>query len=845
MKTHWRETLLVTFAYAIMAAVMTYPLLLQLSVGVASHSQDVWILLWDNWWVQHALATGQNIFFTTLMFYPNGVSLAAHSFSFTHTAISLLFQVFTDPIAAYNLGIFLIFPVSGLGMYWLAREVTRSRWAAWIAGLIYAFAPYHMTQALGHPHLSYVQFIPFAVLFVLKAIATPRVKYLVAAIVGFTLTAYAGPHLLVLAFTWLALFLPFAFLAERRRVDRGAIVSVSAIVMGTLLLSLPLILPAALDVLSGQSMEELQTGDFDNTQTDALAYFVPTRYQPVFGAALTDTYRNLGKNNQWMPYLGYAALLLAVAGVATQRRRALGWLIAGLTCIVLALGAQLRVNGVTYTDIPLPFTVLQNVFPFSFLRSPDRFNVVVSLSLAVLAAFGFAALERRWPGSRRGLAVIASGLIVFEYLSVPYPMMSPPVSSPFFEQLALDADTQGIVDLPMGRNLSKVYLYWQTIHHQPLVEGHVSRTPAHAYDFIDGNALLSRWRAEQPLESDPFLQALRQGNHVDPALVDVSHQLRQLADAGVRYIVLHKKFARPDQLAAWRDWLTFSPVYEDDELVVYRTDPQWGRDFTPAYSLNDAIGLIRATLLEPDQNGLIRVDARWASRSSPGRDYDVCLHFVNAANQVAQSQCGPLASDWPTANWGASEVVRGGYDLHVDALRPSGRYTLTVALADGPADRAVGPAAAIGLVNVDPAQRVTVESLPTHNLKAVWGDVIRLNGYGLGVASDSLELTVYWQALRSMQTSYKVFVHVVDPVTGAIVAQDDSVPRHWTHPTNTWQPGEVVEDTLAVPLSGVAPGEYQLFIGLYDAVTGERLAAFSTDGQRQPDDAVLITAFRH
>jgi hypothetical protein len=43
----------------------------------------------------------------------------------------------------------------------------------------------------------------------------------------------------------------------------------------------------------------------------------------------------------------------------------------------------------------------------------------------------------------------------------------------------------------------------------------------------------------------------------------------------------------------------------------------------------------------------------------------------------------------------------------------------------------------------------------------------------------------------------------------------------------------------------VAPGEYQLFIGLYDAATGERLAAFSTDGQRQPDDAVLITAFQH
>ena len=171
-----REPALITLGYAGIAAVMTYPLLFQLNNGVASHSPDVWILLWDNWWVQHALSTGQNIFYTTYMFYPQGVSLASHSFSFTHTAISSLFQLFINPIAAYNLAIWLMFPISGLGMYLLSKQLTHSRPAAWIAGLLYAFAPYHMTQALGHPHLSYVQFIPFAVLFILKVIESQRVR---------------------------------------------------------------------------------------------------------------------------------------------------------------------------------------------------------------------------------------------------------------------------------------------------------------------------------------------------------------------------------------------------------------------------------------------------------------------------------------------------------------------------------------------------------------------------------------------------------------------------------------------------------------------------------------------
>jgi hypothetical protein len=561
MKILRRKIILITLGYAIAATVMTYPLLFQLSNGVVSQSADAWILVWGNWWIKHALATGQNIFFTPLMFFPNGVSLASHSFSFTHTAISALFQVFTDPIVAYNLGIWLIFPVSALSMYALARHVVRSDAAAWLAGLIYAFAPYHMTQALGHPHLSYVQFIPLGVLFTLKSIESPRARYLIGAVVCFALTAYAGPHLLVVAFTWLALFLPFDFIANHRRLQTSTVVRLIVIGLGSLIVSLPLLLPAASDMLQGQSVQELQTGDFDNTQTDALAYFVPTRYQPVLGELLTDTYANLGKNNLWMPYLGYAALLLAVVGVASQRRRSLGWLVAGLMCIVLALGPQLRVNGVAYPAVPLPFALLQNIFPFSFLRSPDRFNIVVPLSLALLAAWGFAAIGgaapgRRWPRSQIVFAGVVTIVILFEYLSVPYPMLPLPEQSPFIAQIANDAEPYAVLDLPMGRNPSKVYLYWQTLHHKALVEGHVSRTPDRAYDFIEAN---------------PLLRALRSPGSSQLTDEQRASAKQQLADRGVRFLLVHIAMSNPDQMDQFRALIGADPVYADDVLLVYAT----------------------------------------------------------------------------------------------------------------------------------------------------------------------------------------------------------------------------------------------------------------------------------
>ncbi|HTP07126.1 MAG TPA: 6-pyruvoyl-tetrahydropterin synthase-related protein [Anaerolineae bacterium] len=552
----WQEIVIVTLGYAIAAAVMTYPLLFQLHSGLVSHSSDVWILAWDNWWIQHALSSGQNIFYTTFMFFPSGVSLASHSFSFTHTLISTLLQLFTDATAAYNLAIWLIFPIAGLGMYWLARYVTRSRLAAWVAGLIFAFAPYHMTQALGHPHLSYVQFIPFAVLFILKTIESPRPRYIVGAIVALVLTAYAGPHILVVTLTWLVVFLPFELIAQRRRLQRSVLLALSGILIGTLLLSLPLVLPAVSDIVHGQSAQELQTGDFDNTQTDALALLLPTRYHPIFGPSLAETYRDLGKNNQWMPYLGWLALLLSIVGVLTQRRRSISWLISGLACLILALGAQLLFDGVTY-PVPLPFALLQNIFPFSFLRSPDRFNIIVSLPLAMLVAFGLASILQRFASSaaRITIAALASLVILFEYLSVPYPMMPLPETSPFLLSLAHDNPPSAVLDLPMGRNPSKLYLYFQMQHQQPLVEGHVSRTPARAYEFIEANAALRALRSPD------------QSSDVPPAAWQV------LSQAGIRYIIIHLTMTNANQLQQYRAILDRPPIYADPLLEVYAATP--------------------------------------------------------------------------------------------------------------------------------------------------------------------------------------------------------------------------------------------------------------------------------
>jgi hypothetical protein len=91
-------------------------------------------------------------------------------------------------------------------------------------------------------------------------------------------------------------------------------------------------------------------------------------------------------------------------------------------------------------------------------------------------------------------------------------------------------------------------------------------------------------------------------------------------------------------------------------------------------------------------------------------------------------------------------------------------------------------------------------------------------GYDLGdrPPDQSLELTLYWQSLRELDQDYTVFVHLLDPATGQIVAQVDEGPQHGDDPTSLWVEGEVVADPHVLDLPAALPaGAYTLRVGLY------------------------------
>ena len=123
------------------------------------------------------------------------------------------------------------------------------------------------------------------------------------------------------------------------------------------------------------------------------------------------------------------------------------------------------------------------------------------------------------------------------------------------------------------------------------------------------------------------------------------------------------------------------------------------------------------------------------------------------------------------------------------------------------------------------------------------GDEIALIGFqaaaGQMQPAREAAVTLTWLALRRPNADYKVFVHLVDS-QGTLWAQHDGEPGFFFSPTTRWQAGEIVEDQH--PLAFVAPlppGRYQLRVGLYHPVSGQRLLARGPDGAVIGDDFLL------
>ncbi|MEI6043808.1 MAG: hypothetical protein WCS37_05395 [Chloroflexota bacterium] len=639
----WRELVVIVFFLGL-ALAFTWPLALHFREAIPGDGQDGWQMVWNLWWVRYALEHGQNPFQTDLLFYPQGTGLYLHALNALNGLLSLPVQYLAGgAVAGYNFIVLFSLTFAAYGAFCLARYLWSNSGAALIAGVAFGFSTYHFAHLLGHLNLLSSEFMPYYILFFLKALNTGKLRPALLAvftlICGILLELQYVLYMAIFSVAYL-FYLTLVTVIEKRRnlaqIGPKLVTSWSqaGLIAGLfLLLTLPLTIPMLGEALNNPNTVPPRQDSIYSA--DALAYFYPSPFHPLWGGSIKAAMRPWTATLiEKVVFPGYTLYLLALIGaiLSLTRRRYFRakfpasndtpakihaaewkpgpffWVLVVLLFGLLSFGQQLHVNG-QLIGPTLPAALIYKLPILNITRVPSRYAIMAILALSLLASWGMGQLSTwlRVGVKFRIINGLALLVLVFELWPAPYPLAFYSVPQ-FYRGLAADQERYAILDLPM--NVGGEYQYLtdylkaQMEHHKPLLGGYISRNPV--YPPFYGVPVF--WEFSQ-FQSKPRPDIL-------PPPTDEQAVLRYF---GVRHVIVHKDLVRGNRQEAILG-LAFrlfpqGPMYEAENLVVFEVPRRSEKENKPLFFAN----LVQPTWYEAEQSDDKR-SSRWVQGSKAGLD---------------------------------------------------------------------------------------------------------------------------------------------------------------------------------------------------------------------------------
>jgi len=224
----------------------------------------------------------------------------------------------------------------------------------------------------------------------------------------------------------------------------------------------------------------------------------------------------------------------------------------------------------------------------------------------------------------------------------------------------------------------------------------------------------------------------------------------------------------------------------------------------------------------------------WRALQELDTDYAVFLHLDAPNGQTFATVDEVNPENIPTHSWPPGLYLRNPLQLKIPANVPPIRYEITT-----------------GVYNRETGERLPIQPSQTNSfsLGYAWltnpqADTFSpaLASFGPHITLHQAELTgntltLLWQTSEVIEQNYTIFIHVLDN-QGNLLNQADGVPFDGLYPLPHWLPGQLIEDTRLLDLSGQPQ---MLAIGIYDPATGQRLPAFDSSGQPLPDNSFVLT----
>ncbi len=552
----------VPVAYLALTLVMAWPLPLNLTTQVPAGG-DALLFLWDIWWFREAADAGTSPFHTTMLYHPNGVSTVFTTLASLESALTVPLQwLGLSPVVCLNLLLLGSSLAGALAAFALARRITGSALAAFIAGGIYGWSPYHSARVSGgHLNLASHQWLPLYILGMIGLIDTvwpgsvadgwqaetkarPRRSVrgqrrrivLWSLLAGLAAAATAATELTYAAFLalWTVGYLFYRgwpLWRERswRTLLRAAL-PLGGLVALAVTITSPILYSAGRELFTADS-DYMYSSPQETLvySADLLQYVIPNELHPLVPESLRSFFNTIAGTPNVAERIiapGWTVLVLSLLGLALGWRkrgvRFWGWVL--VAAAILSVGPVFHFAGRVYftpfnVSLIMPYALLYELPGFAVMRAPLRFAILVSLAGAVLVAFALTELRVRWP--RVGLAtILLAGLLILaeSVTTLPLTAVGP---SAVTTAIRNDPIPGAVLDLPLDNRID--YLWLQTQHGRPIVGGYLARQPPDRF-----------------VENTPAVRYfLPEIAATDLALMQDGQGLQALQQAGVRYVVIH------------------------------------------------------------------------------------------------------------------------------------------------------------------------------------------------------------------------------------------------------------------------------------------------------------------
>lgn len=153
-------------SFVLVALLQSWPLALHLGTELTGPpGGDTGVYVWNTWVFRRELIElGRQPYVTDAIFWSSQpANLSLHNYTAVADTLAMLLQPVAGVVGAFNLVYLINAALAGFGMYLLATRYTRDRFAAWLAGLLFACSPFLIARSLGHFSLAAAAPLPLFV----------------------------------------------------------------------------------------------------------------------------------------------------------------------------------------------------------------------------------------------------------------------------------------------------------------------------------------------------------------------------------------------------------------------------------------------------------------------------------------------------------------------------------------------------------------------------------------------------------------------------------------------------------------------------------------------------------